>query len=73
MTDKVTKLVTVKYFDNIAALVLASQTNCIPITYDKRRNILKSVLWISVYFSKYICVTNAQGLYPRIRGREIQE
>ena len=44
MTDKVTKLVTVKYFDNIAALVLASQTNCIPITYDKRRNILKSVL-----------------------------
>ena len=44
MTDQATKLVTLKYFDHLATLVLASQTNWLSIKYDKRRNIFKSVL-----------------------------
>ena len=44
MTDKATTLVTVKYFQHLATLALASQSNSISIKYDKRMNILKSVL-----------------------------
>ena len=44
MIEKATKLVTVKYFDYLAALVLASQTNRIPIKCEKHENISKSVL-----------------------------
>ena len=59
MTDKATRLVTVKYFEHLATSALASQTNWISIKYDKRRNILKSVLWTSQsIFSKYIRVTD---------------
>ena len=44
MTEKATKLVTVKYFDHLVSLVLGSYANRIPIKCEKRENMWKSVL-----------------------------